>query len=70
MRPGKQFGLSAIEKSDIWSRWKAGHSLHELGRAFDKPHSRDVAVQPQGFAGNGEAYIGTLLISYHQHSLA
>ena len=39
MRPGKRFGLSAVEKSDIWSRWKAGESLHEIGRAFDKPHS-------------------------------
>jgi len=39
MRPGKRFGLSAIEKSDIWSRWKTGRSLHEIGRAFDKPHS-------------------------------
>jgi len=39
MRPGKRFGLSAIEKSEIWCRWKAGQSLHEIGRAFDKPHS-------------------------------
>ena len=39
MRPGKRFGLSANEKSDIWSRWKAGQSLHEIGRAFDKPHT-------------------------------
>jgi IS30 family transposase len=39
MRPGKRFGLSAIEKRDVWSRWKAGQSLHEIGRAFDKPHS-------------------------------
>jgi IS30 family transposase len=39
MRPGKRFGLSAIEKRDIWSRWKAGQSLHEIGRAFDKPHN-------------------------------
>ena len=39
MRPGKRFGLSAIEKSEIWRRWKAGQSLHEIGRAFDKPHS-------------------------------
>ena len=39
MRPGKRFGLSAVEKSDIWSRWKTGQSLHEIGRAFDKPHS-------------------------------
>src|ERR1700691_4557797 len=39
MRPGKRFGLSANEKSDIWSRWKAGQSLHEIGRVFDKPHS-------------------------------
>jgi IS30 family transposase len=39
MRPGKRFGLSAIEKSDIWSRWKAGQSLHEIGRAYGKPHN-------------------------------
>ena len=39
MRPGKRFGLSAIEKNEIWRRWKAGQSLHEIGRAFDKPHS-------------------------------
>ena len=39
MRPGKQFGFSAVEKSDIWRRWKAGQSLHEIGRVFDKPHS-------------------------------
>ena len=39
MRPGKRFGLSAIEKSEIWRRWKAGQSLHEIGRVFDKPHS-------------------------------
>ena len=39
MRPGKRFGFSAIEKGDIWRRWKAGQSLHEIGRAFAKPHS-------------------------------
>jgi len=39
MRQGKRFGLSAIEKSDLWRRWKAGQSLHEIGRAFDKSHS-------------------------------
>src|SRR4030095_6705812 len=39
MRPGKRFGLSAIEKSNIGRRGKAGQSLHEIGRAFDKPHS-------------------------------
>jgi IS30 family transposase len=39
MRLGKRFGFSAIEKDKIWSCWKAGQSLHEIGRAFDKPHS-------------------------------
>jgi IS30 family transposase len=39
MKPGKRFGLSAIEKSDVWRRWKAGDTLHEIGRAFDKPHT-------------------------------
>jgi hypothetical protein len=39
VRPGKRFGFTAVEKSDVWRRWKAGQSLHEIGRAFDKPHS-------------------------------
>ena len=39
-----RFGLSAIEKRDVWSRWKAGQSLHEIGRAFEKPHSCFRAV--------------------------
>jgi hypothetical protein len=39
MREGKQFGLSAVQKSDMWRRWKAGQSLHEIGRAFGKSRS-------------------------------
>jgi hypothetical protein len=39
MRPGKRFGLSAVEKSDVWKRWKDGQSLHEIGRAYNKPHT-------------------------------
>ena len=44
MRSGMRFGLSATEKRDVWRRWKAGESLHEIGRAFDKPHSCIRAV--------------------------
>ena len=39
MTEGKRFGLSAAQKSDMWGRWKAGQSLHEIGRAFGKEHS-------------------------------
>src|ERR1700723_1143251 len=39
MRPKKRFGLSAVERSDTWRRWKAGETLQEIGRAFDKPHT-------------------------------
>jgi transposase-like protein len=39
MESGKRFGFSVVEKNKIWGRWKAGQSLHEIGRAFDKPHS-------------------------------
>ena len=38
MRQGRRHGLSAEQKADIWRRWKAGESLHEIGRAFDKDH--------------------------------
>jgi DNA-binding CsgD family transcriptional regulator len=39
MKSGKRFGFSEVEKSKIWSCWKVGQSQHEIGRAFDKPHS-------------------------------
>jgi len=39
MRPGQRFGLSAVQKSELWHLWKAGQSLHEIGRAFGKSHS-------------------------------
>ena len=31
--------LSLGQKTEIWKRWKAGQSLHEIGRVFDKPHT-------------------------------
>jgi transposase, IS30 family len=39
-----RFGLSAMEKRDVWSRWKAGQTPHEIGRGFGKPHSCIRAV--------------------------
>ena len=39
MSQGKRSRLSLIQRSEIWSRWKAGQSLHEIGRAYGKPHS-------------------------------
>jgi hypothetical protein len=39
MRPGRRFGLSAEQKLDVWRRWKAGQTLHEIGRAFGKDHN-------------------------------
>ncbi len=30
--------LSPIQRADIWTRWKAGQTLHEIGRAYGKPH--------------------------------
>jgi hypothetical protein len=39
MTQGKRFGLSAAQKRDMWCRWKAGDSLHRIGRAFGKEHS-------------------------------
>src|SRR6202171_2227871 len=39
MNQGRRFGLSAEQKLDVWRRWKAGQTLHEIGRAFGKEHS-------------------------------
>src|SRR5271157_1058489 len=39
MSEGKRSRLSLTQRTDIWSRWKSGQSLHEIGRAIGKPHS-------------------------------
>src|SRR5258707_4057753 len=39
MTQGKRFGLTTVQKNDMWCRWRAGQSLHEVGRAFGKSHS-------------------------------
>jgi IS30 family transposase len=38
MTHSKRGRLSATQKADLWSRWKAGQSLHEIGRALGKDH--------------------------------
>ena len=30
--------LSPTQRADIWTRWKAGQTLHEIGRVYGKPH--------------------------------
>jgi IS30 family transposase len=34
----RRFKLSEQQRNDMWRRWKAGQSLHEIGRAFGKDH--------------------------------
>jgi IS30 family transposase len=34
----KRSRLSPTQKNGIWSRWKAGQTLHEIGRAYGRPH--------------------------------
>jgi IS30 family transposase len=38
MNDVKRSRLSTTEQNDIWSRWKVGQSLHEIGRACGRPH--------------------------------
>jgi hypothetical protein len=39
MSEGKRSRLSLTQRCEIWRRWKSRQSLHEIGRAFGKPHS-------------------------------
>jgi Helix-turn-helix domain len=43
MRRGR-LGLSALDKREIWSRWKAGETLHEIGPVYGKCHNTIRAV--------------------------
>jgi hypothetical protein len=38
MAQGKRAEVSAAQRTDIWRRWKAGESLHEIGRAFGRTY--------------------------------
>jgi IS30 family transposase len=42
MAQRRRWKLSAAQKAELWSRWKSGQSLNEIGRALDKDH---VVVQ-------------------------
>src|SRR5271154_5782089 len=35
----KRSRLSPTQETDVWTRWKDGESLHEIGRAYNKPHT-------------------------------
>ena len=39
MAQGKRAEVSAAQRTDIWRRWKAGESLHEIGRAYGRTHT-------------------------------
>src|SRR6516225_7472184 len=39
MAQGKWSRLSPAQRADIWTRWKAGQTQHEIGRAYGKPHT-------------------------------
>src|ERR1700731_300330 len=39
MAEGRRNKLSLEQRIDIWRRWKAGESLHEIGRAFGKANN-------------------------------
>jgi hypothetical protein len=34
MKQGRRFGPSAKQTLDVWCRWKAGQTLHEIGRGL------------------------------------
>src|SRR6202140_3294466 len=34
----RRWKLSVVQRADMWNRWKAGQSLHEIGRAVGKSH--------------------------------
>jgi DNA-binding NarL/FixJ family response regulator len=37
--PRETGALSAAQRTELWSRWKAGQTLHVIRRAFGKPHN-------------------------------
>ena len=42
MAQRRRVKLPVNQRTEMWCRWKAGQSLHEIGRAFGKDH---VSIQ-------------------------
>jgi hypothetical protein len=40
---GQTFNVGAFRRN-VWRCWKAGQTLHEIGRDYDKPHTSIRAV--------------------------
>src|SRR5690242_21361250 len=38
MNHARRWKLSSAQRADMWNRWKAGESLHQIGRALGKDH--------------------------------
>src|SRR5262249_56969954 len=49
MSQQKRTRFSPAQITDVWRRWKAGQTQHEIGRAYGKPHpSIRCVLLPRG----------------------
>jgi hypothetical protein len=55
--PNETSEASAVQRSELWNRWKAGQSLHEIGRVLGNDHMVIRIILPP-FA------IGELLLAW------
>lgn len=39
MKQRPRIYYTAAQKALMWDRWKAGDTLHEIGKLFDRPHT-------------------------------
>jgi IS30 family transposase len=39
MKQRRRIYYSAVQRAEIWDRWRRGESLNEIGRLFDRGHS-------------------------------
>src|SRR4030081_2443346 len=65
MAQGKRDRLSTEQRIDMWRRWKAGESLHEIGRAFGKGHGsiRFLLTQRGGIVSAARRSLRTLTLA-------
>jgi len=39
MKQRSRIYYTEAQKALMWDRWKAGDTLHEIGKLFDRPHT-------------------------------
>jgi hypothetical protein len=57
MKQRPQIYYTKAQKALMWDRWKAGDTLHEIGKLFDRPHTSIHTILSRRHSSTGQTSI-------------